>query len=52
MAFPLLLPLPAVRALWRKELDQHRRVLLALNGADEKKLPPAGVLWLEMEETN
>lgn len=27
------------------------RVLLALNGADEKILPPAGVLWLEMEET-
>lgn len=26
-------------------------VLLALSGADEKKLPPAGVLWLEMEET-
>jgi len=28
------------------------RMLLALNGADEKTLPPAGVLWLEMEETN
>ncbi len=27
------------------------RVLLALNGADEKILPPAGVLWIEMEET-
>lgn len=27
------------------------RVLLALNGAEPDKLPPAGVLWIEMEET-
>ncbi len=28
------------------------RELLALNGADAATLPPAGVLWMEMEETN